>query len=505
MPSASLPTVARERTEIRPQPGPQERALACSADILIFGGAAGGGKTWTLLLECTRNLTQKTFGAVIFRRTYPEIVNKGGLWDESRKLYPKLPHVTARSLGEDKWVFQKTGWSRHEDTTIDFSHLQYDKDCEKFTGSQIPLICFDQLELFTEYQFWYMLSRNRSLCGVPPYIRATCNPVPADDAVGGWLRKLIGWWIDNETGLPIQERDSVVRWFVRDNEELVWGTKDELAARFDPTLYPPKSLTFIAARLEDNQILMKEDPGYLANLMAMPRVERERLHGGNWNVRPTAGKVFNRAWFGIIETLPADAIRWIRYWDKAGTEDEGAYTAGVKLGWWAAGKKWIVGHVVRGQWSAHNRERQIKQTAQLDGLEVDVWEEQEPGSGGKESAMATIVNLAGFNVHADKVTGDKYTRAKPLSAQVEAGNVLVLNAEWTEAYLSEMHAFDPDTSGYKDQVDASSGAFAKLAYQQPFALINTEPTQAEVDALIQEKVTAFQDRLQRERCVFPGE
>lgn len=144
--------------------------------------------------------------------------------------------------------------------------------------------CFDELTTFTEYQFWFMLSRNRSLCGVRPYVRATCNP-DADSWVGG----LIAWWIDQDTGYPITERSGMVRWFVRVGANLIWADDPkELEGYVDPVKQqpiPPKSLTFIPAQVSDNKILMAGDPSYVANLMALPTVERERLLRGNWKIR----------------------------------------------------------------------------------------------------------------------------------------------------------------------------------------------------------------------------
>jgi predicted phage terminase large subunit-like protein len=90
-----------------------------------------------------------------------------------------------------------------------------------------------------------------------------------------------------------------------------------------------------------------------------------------------------------------------------------------------------------------------------------VWVEQEPGSGGKESAENTIRNLAGWTVKADRVTGDKATRAEPLAAQCEAGNVKLVKGDWNSAFLDELTVFPQGK--YKDQTDAASGAFNKLA------------------------------------------
>jgi predicted phage terminase large subunit-like protein len=116
-----------------------------------------------------------------------------------------------------------------------------------------------------------------------------------------------------------------------------------------------------------------------------------------------------------------------------------------------------VDDVKRGQWSSEQRERIIRQTAEVDGKKCWVVVEQEPGSGGKESAENTIRNLAGYLVEADKPTGDKAKRADPLSVQVNNGNILLRIAEWNKVYMDEFELFPNST--YKDQVDATSGGF----------------------------------------------
>jgi predicted phage terminase large subunit-like protein len=152
----------------------------------------------------------------------------------------------------------------------------------------------------------------------------------------------------------------------------------------------------------------------------------------------------------------------VRYWDKAGTEGGGAFTAGVLMDELKDGRV-MVSDVRRGQWSALERETRIKQTAEIDnsgGRRCEVWVEQEPGSGGKESAERTILNLRGFTVKADRVTGAKEIRAEPYAAQVQAGNVLLLAAPWNRAFLDEHETYPAGT--YLDQVDAAGGAFMKV-------------------------------------------
>ena len=243
---------------LKPQHGPQEIFLGTSADIAIYGGAAGGGKTYALLLEGLRHISNPGFGAVIFRRQSIQITQEGGLWDSSFEAYAGIKGALPKTSPRRHWRF-KSG------ARINFAHIDGDKDLEKWQGSQIAMIGYDELTHFTKRQFFYMLSRNRSSCGVKPYIRATCNP-DADS----WVAEFISWWIDPNTGYPIAERSGKVRYMVRSNEILLWAdTKNELVARgIDEN--DIKSVTFIASTIEDNRILLQNDPGYLANLKALP-------------------------------------------------------------------------------------------------------------------------------------------------------------------------------------------------------------------------------------------
>lgn len=191
--------------------------------------------------------------------------------------------------------------------------------------------------------------------------------------------------------------------------------------------------------------------------------------------RPTLreGGMFKWVWFSQIVEAPPSKAQYVRYWDKAATADSGAYTAGVLMAEFES--TFFVVDVVRGQWSALERESVIKQTAQQDKGKygrVVIWQEQEPGSGGKESAEATARNLKGYIIRTERVTGPKEVRAEPFAAQCEAGNVKLVNGAWNRQYTEEHAAFP--NSVYKDQVDASSGAFNKLAVprrepkQEPF-------------------------------------
>ena len=177
---------------------------------------------------------------------------------------------------------------------------------------------------------------------------------------------------------------------------------------------------------------------------------------------PPGGGMFQVRNFQIIERMPPliSVVKMVRYWDKAGSEGAGAFTVGLKMALLKTGI-FVVMDIKRGQWGTDTRESIIRKTAEADGSDVTVYVEQEPGSGGKESAEATIKNLAGFSCYADRPTGDKALRADPYSVQVNNGNVWLLRGDWNHEYMQELENFPNST--YKDQVDASSGAFNHLA------------------------------------------
>jgi predicted phage terminase large subunit-like protein len=154
----------------------------------------------------------------------------------------------------------------------------------------------------------------------------------------------------------------------------------------------------------------------------------------------------------------------IRYWDKAATETEdAAFTAGVLMHAMSDGS-FVISHVARGQWTALEREQRIRTWTEADAAvykNYEIYVEQEPGSGGKESAESTVRHLAGYRVYADKVTGHKEVRADPLAAQVQGGNVHLVAGEYVTALLDELEVFP--SGKWKDQVDAASAVAAGAA------------------------------------------
>ena len=457
---------------LKPQEGPQELFLSTPADIAIYGGAAGGGKTYALLLEAVRHTKNPKFGAVIFRRQSIQITQEGGLWDSSFEAYGGIKGAEPKTSPRRHWRF-KSG------ARVGFAHIDGDMDLRGWQGSQIALIGFDELTHFTKKQFFYMLSRNRTTCGIHPYMRATCNP-DADS----WVAGFISWWIDPETGYPIPERSGVIRYMVHNNDIVTWfDTKEEgvefarqIGLNEDEANRAVKSVTFIASTLKDNKILMENDPGYLANLLALTEVEKERLLRGNWKIKPSAGSFFKRIQIKeILKVLPDDIISLCRGWDLAATDEDenkdAAYTAGVLIAKRACGR-FLVVDVINQQLKAGDVRKLVLTTAQIDNAKYSKFGgvrqrlPQDPGQAGKEQAQSYVNMLAGYDVIPRTESGSKESRAEPMAAQWQQGFFDVMEGEWNEEYFNQLESF-PE-SKFKDMVDAGSSAFGEITLWMGF-------------------------------------
>lgn len=445
--SASL-----ERRHFSPQPGPQTAFLDSIADICIYGGSAGSGKSFGLMLEAMRYPYRKPgFDAVIFRRNTTDIRKPGGLWDESMKLYP---HANATPVNHTlTWRWAGGG-------SVKLAHLEYDNTVLDWHGSQVPLICFDELTTFTKFQFFYLLSRNRGMTGVRPYIRASCN---AD--AGSWVADLIQWWWDPGNGYPILERSGVLRYFVRGHDDALQWYDSKYQAVMATGQKPEtiKSLTFIAAKLADNPALTRSDPQYLGNLMMLPQVERERLLNGNWKISPSAGLYFRRTWVKVVDILPPVVISG-RGWDLAATpettDNDPDWTTGTKIGRLMDGTYVVLDHVWK-RGSPAEIERLLMNVSSQDGHGVKVGLPQDPGQAGKAQIASLVRMLAGFPVEYSTETGDKITRFSAFSAQAEAGNVLVQRGAWNERWFNMLEGF-PELP-HDDDADSTSRAFQLVA------------------------------------------
>lgn len=295
---------------------------------------------------------------------------------------------------------------------------------------------------------------------------------------------LSGAWID-EAAEQKKEVYLYVLATLREKGELGWVSMTftpkgkhhwTYEAFYDGFNRTKRDTKLIRAKTSENHFLSPDFYEKIADQYS-ERMQQQELGGEFVDFE---GLLFNHGWFKFVEPGEVkDIVEWVRYWDKAGTaEIEGgkktnsAYSVGVLMGR-TKDNVFYVRDVVRGRWSALDREDRIEKTAVQDAErygQVQIWVEQEPGSGGKESAQATIRRLAGYNVRADKITGDKITRGQPFVAQSEAGNIKLVIADWNQDWLDEICAV-PEGK-HMDQYDASVGAFNKLSIRKGHARLH---------------------------------
>jgi predicted phage terminase large subunit-like protein len=374
----------------------------------LYGGAAGGGKSDALLMAALQYVHVPDYAAILFRRTYKDLSMPGALMDRAHNWLDTT---------DAHWKEATKQWIFPSGATLNFAYLATENDKYNYQGPEFQFVGFDELTQFEESQYRYLFSRLRRLEGskVPIRARVSSNP-------GG------------------RGHDWVKRRFLDEG--------------------PEKGRIFVPATLEDNPYLDREE--YEHSLMELDHVTRKQLREGDWEVRADGNK-FKRHWFEVVNDFPTDS-RKIRYWDLAATEPKPGkdpdWTAGALL----AEKDGIyyIANITRTRATPKNVEELIRQTAEIDGIEVTIHMEQEPGSSG----VNTIDHyrrrvLKGFAFYGDKVSGSKEVRANPLSSAAEAGNVKLVRGPWINDFLDEIVGF-PNEAAHDDMVDATSGAFTKL-------------------------------------------
>ncbi len=422
----------------------------------FFGGAAGGGKSDALLMAALMFADVPKYSAIILRRSYTDLSKAGALIDRS------LEWLSGTSA---KWDSVDHTWYFPSTAKLAFGFLENDMDVYHHQSAEYHFIGFDEVTQFTEFQYTYMISRGRRLEGsfVPIRIRSASNPpgLVNKKVYGEWVKqRFLPWFICPDCGGKEQTA----------NLSQVFCSK---CGQGNGHVEYNENRVFIPAKLDDNPYLDKA--AYLRSLSVLDPVTRLQLRNGSWAVNPKGTK-FQRGWFQIVDDYPRDA-QILRWWDRAATAAEKGkepdWTAGSKVAF-KDGRYYVV-DLVRFRGSPKVNEDTILQTAQLDGKQIAVFMEQEPGSAGVDTIdHYSRVVLLGFNFHGIRSTGDKELYADPVASAAEAGNVLLVRAPWNREFLDEFEAFPQGP--HDDIVDATSKACNKLAsYRRKEGLIEFGP------------------------------
>lgn len=392
----------------------------------LYGGAAGGGKSVALLAAALQYVDVPGYNALILRRTFAALSKPGALID--------LAHEWLQGT-DAVWNETRKQWTFPSGATLSFGYLDTENDKFQYQGAAYQFIGFDELTQFTRTQYTYLFSRRRrshALKNVPMRTRAASNP-------GGEGHE----WVFE-------------RFFTEGRA---------------------KGRVFIPAKLTDNPHLDVEE--YRESLAELPEGERRQLEHGDWSVKEP-GDWFAADWFEVIdeEDVPTIGLRVVRYWDMATTKPKKTnkdpdWCVGTKMGEFKG--TYYVLHVRRGRWGPSKTLDVVKETAESDGHEVEIWMEQEPGSQ-SELFIDSVGDdeLKGYTFRGNRVTGDKRTRAKPFAAAASRRKVKIVRGPWNRAWKDELECF-PREGVHDDQVDSGSGAFEKLRETSVERKIRTKP------------------------------
>ena len=404
------------------KPTPKQLAfLLLENQEALYGGAAGGGKSDALLMAALQYVDVPGYSALLLRRSYTDLSLPGALMDRAKAwLIPTLAH----------WRDSMKTWEFPSGATVTFGYLERPGDEYRYQSTEFQFVGFDELTQFTETQYRYLFSRLRrsNEVDVPLRMRSASNP----GGVGHeWVRER---FIDAQGSI--------------------------------------ESRIFIPASLPDNPYL--DQDAYLASLNQLDPITRQQLLMGDWSARQP-GSLFRREWFPVVEELPVQINRSVRFWDLAATPmrpgTDPDYTAGVRVDYGVDGLYYVV-DVQRMRGTPGEVERLVNQTARMDGISTQIVIEQEPGASGVNTIHHYVTRvLPDYTVRGQRSTGSKVERAGPVSSQAEVGNVRLYRGPWLSPFLDEVEAFP--LGGHDDQVDALSGAFMRLrATHSPEPLVH---------------------------------
>lgn len=406
---------------IKPTPK-QTAALLMDVKELLYGGAAGGGKSVFMLAAALQYVDVPNYSAIIFRKTFSDLMLPGALIPKSHEWLDKWV-----DKGEVKWQDKEKRYTFLETgATLSFGYLENKDDHLRYQGAEFQFVGIDEITHILPESARYMFSRLRRLKGsqIPIRFRAACNP---GGTYGDYYYQR--FFVDNkdENGKPI---------------------------RF-----------FLQAGLQDNPYLDADE--YREALSELDPITRAQLEEGNWEIRPK-GDLFERSWLLPVnyQDIPSHT-RWVRFWDLASIDPKYRkktsntrapdWTVGFKLG--MADGCYYIGDIIKVQKSPGDIEELIYNTAVADGYSCAIRMEEEGGSSGAANIERYARNiLQGFDFAGVKPVVSKIERARPCAAACQVGSVFISNRcrNLTDFY-AQLDAFPNGAND--DMVDGFSGAF----------------------------------------------
>lgn len=398
----------------------QEALLCLDCQEVFYGGAAGGAKSWALLMAALQHVDVPGYSALLLRRTYAALSKAQGLIDLSKQWLSGTDAV---------WNAQLKRWTFPSSAILEFGHLEHEDDKYNYQSAQYQFIGPDEVTELTESQYLFMFSRLRRPAGMEVPLRMRCASNPVGLSAAFFKERFV-----KAGNRRIRERIG--------DEEIEYERR------------------YVPAKLDDNPFI--DRTAYLASLANLPPYLLQALLNGDWDVKPP-GKMFQRHWFEVVPAIPADCW-FVRFWDLAATpEDAGgnpSWTVGLKMGTNGKGIYYIA-DVRRERLDVKGVKLLVTQTAEVDGPYVPVRIEQEGGSSGEAVIQDYITSMPDHDVKGVRPSGPKEARAVPMANQAGAGNVKLLRGAWNGAYLDEVEQF-PSGKAKNDQVDAGSGAYNEL-------------------------------------------
>ncbi len=414
--------------------------LFITNSFVVTKNSAGGGKSDALLAAALQYVDIPGYDALLIRDTYKNLTKPEGLLDRANEWL----------MGSDaRWNEKQKAWIFPSGATLSFGYLDAPRDHSSYQSSEYQFIGIDEAVNIRETHAKYMFSRLRKK--MPESYLNDLKQLHPDIA-----ESILNSYYEAYKNIPLRYRCASNPPNIEQYARGEWVKRKYV----DPET-KDKDVVFIPAKIIDNPHLNQKE--YIKSLDKLDPITRAQLLTGDWDIK-VKGQFFQRGWFKIIDSLPPtdEIVKTVRRWDLAATvsndsNKEPAWTVGVRMHETKL-DGWVIDSVIRLRETPLKIQKIIRQTADMDGKEVIVSMEQEPGSAGV-SVIDTyrIKILPGFIFDGDKKQTSKISSAMAYAGQAEAGNIKLLRGYWNKLFLEEHEVFPGGV--FKDQVDASCGAF----------------------------------------------